>query len=67
MPSPEQRISRISACFDEATNLFFVILNDADPVVVGYGRSIARNGGGVAVVIDDASLLGSPLCEFHKV
>jgi len=67
MPSPGKEMSKILPRFDEATNLFDGGLNDLDRVVVGYDRTIAHNGGVVAVVIDDAFLRGRPLCEGHKV
>ena len=65
--SPGQRMSRILARFDDATNLFLGVMNDVDPVGVGRGRSFARNGGGVAVVIDDACIQSGTLFEGCKV
>ena len=67
MPSPGKYMSRILAHFDDAKYLFLEVLNNVDPVVVVHGCSIARNGGGVAVVIDDASLADRPLCEGQTV
>ena len=55
-------MTKILARFDDATILFLEILNDVDPVIVGHGRSIARDGGDVAVVIDNACLRGRTLC-----
>jgi len=67
-PSPRQQMSMILASFAEATNLFVAGLNDVlNPVVVGHDRSVANNGGGIAVVIDDVYLRGRPLCEGYEV
>jgi len=60
-------MNKISARFDETTNLLLGTLTDVNPVVVGYDRSVAYNGDGVAVVIDDVCLRGRPLCESRKV
>ena len=58
----------ILARLNDTTNLFIGGLNDIlNPVVVVYGRPVAHNRGGVAVVIDDASLADRPLCEGQRV
>jgi len=62
------KMSAILARFEETTNLFRGVLNDVlNPVVAGYDRSIAHNGNGIAVVIDNACLRVRPHCENHKV
>jgi len=58
-------MSGILACFAEATNQFVGGLKDVlNQVVVGHNRSVAHNGGGIVVVIDDVRLRG---CEGYEV
>jgi len=65
MLSPGQRMSRILGRFAEATDLFLAGVNDVlNPVVVGHDRSVAHNGGGIAVFIGDVCLRG---CEGYEV
>ena len=50
-------MSARSTRFERATDLFRSGLDDAnDPVIVVHDRSVADDGGGIAVMIDNARL-----------
>jgi len=56
-------MSRISGRFDETTNMLLGTLTDCNPIVVGYDRPVAHNGGDVTVLIDDTCLQSGTLFQ----